>query len=542
MLGEGGMGAVYEAEKLSTHEIFAVKLIRGHLADDPMHARRFVREVEALRAIRHPNVVNVFEWSVRAERSGVPAYVVMEYLEGESLGDRLRHERRLAPTAAIPIMLQVLEGLAAAHEIGVLHRDLGPSNVFLQRGPRDQVRVRLLDFGLARPLNEETDGPQLTQEGTVMGKPGYVAPEMIDGGELDARSDLFACGMLLYRMLAGRLPFDAGTSQLLWIERWAERRNPREYRPPSDFSPGIPAELDAVVRRAVRRRPAERFASAREMQRALLEAEKHLPVAAPPAAAREPALPVAAPAAPPDPASHTAAGRTTSVPVAGLGAPLSTRLAQVIAVCAAVVIVGFLLLRWAGGMDDGPPPVVEVPPRMVAPVADVPDVPREVRLGFLGLPPGARVRVAGEPVPDPIAGLRLPRSTTPVDVSVDVPSGGWEPWSSSVVPDRDVELRPALRLLPPPPADASSPAPAAGAGTGAVAPPPAAGGEPADPVDAAATPPVRDAAPTDSRSSRRDAGASTASARDASQTPATRDAARVEGRHGTSFQTQWEGP
>jgi serine/threonine-protein kinase len=196
-IGAGGMGTVYEAEKLATHQTFAVKLMRGDFGEDDSHLLRFVREVKALREIRHPNVVDVYEWEVPKQGGGGRPYVVMEFLKGETLQDLLRRERLLPPRPAVAVMLQVLDGLAAAHGVGVVHRDLGPSNVFLVADPERKLDVKLLDFGLARPLLGDDAGVAVTQPGTMMGKPAYAAPESFDELGLGPVADILACGMIL---------------------------------------------------------------------------------------------------------------------------------------------------------------------------------------------------------------------------------------------------------------------------------------------------------------------------------------------------------
>jgi serine/threonine-protein kinase len=134
-MGKGGMGAVWVAHKLSTHQPFAIKFLKEEFLEDPTYLARFEREIAALRAIRHPNVVNVFEWSMPKDDPDAKPYVVMELLEGEGLDRMLRRQRIVQPQIAVAILLQILDGLAAAHNIGVIHRDLGPSNVFLTAQP-----------------------------------------------------------------------------------------------------------------------------------------------------------------------------------------------------------------------------------------------------------------------------------------------------------------------------------------------------------------------------------------------------------------------
>ncbi|MDI7270081.1 MAG: serine/threonine-protein kinase, partial [Myxococcota bacterium] len=195
-IGAGGMGIVCEAEKLATHETFALKVMHQHLAADPAHAARFEREVNALRAIRHPNVIDIYEWSFSPVGSGEASFVVMELLEGETLQQLLRREGLLPPRRAVAFMLQVLDGLAAAHRVGVLHRDLAPSNVFLAARADGKPRVKILDFGLARSILGEEGSAAVTQPGTVMGKPAFAPPELFHEQPVGEADDIFGCGMI----------------------------------------------------------------------------------------------------------------------------------------------------------------------------------------------------------------------------------------------------------------------------------------------------------------------------------------------------------
>ncbi|MBI5500905.1 MAG: serine/threonine protein kinase [Deltaproteobacteria bacterium] len=275
-LATGGMGAVFEVEKLATRQRFAAKFLHEHLATEREYRLRFEREVGALCAVRHPHIVNIFGWRLPALGESGKPYILMELLHGEGVDQLLAREVALAPRRAIGILLQALDGLAAAHTAGVIHRDLGPSNVFLTVQPHSDPLVKLLDFGLAGPVGGGEARANVTQAGTVMGKPAYVAPEMFEGRPIDSRSDIFACGVLLFRMIAGRLPYREQDSSLLWMERYSERREPREYPALRDYLANVPDVLDEACARAMRRNPDHRFRSAREMQLALLDVDTEL--------------------------------------------------------------------------------------------------------------------------------------------------------------------------------------------------------------------------------------------------------------------------
>lgn len=276
-LGRGGMGSVFLAEKISTGEPFAIKFLRQDCMEDPSYFARFEREVSALRSIRHPNVVNVYGWSIPQDTDGDDRpYVIMEYLEGEGLDKVLARLKKLQPLAAVRIMLQVLDGLAAAHVIGVVHRDLGPSNIFLIPRQRGRFHVKILDFGLARSLQVAEHQSELTQQGTLMGKPAYVAPEALTGQPVDGRSDIFGCGVLLFRMLTGGFPYKESDSHLLWVERLRDARSATEYAPPSAIDPTVLPALDRIVQRAMRVKVEDRYATVEQMQEELLEVETTL--------------------------------------------------------------------------------------------------------------------------------------------------------------------------------------------------------------------------------------------------------------------------
>jgi serine/threonine protein kinase len=276
-LGRGGMGSVFLAEKASTGEPFAIKFLRQDCMDDPAYLMRFEREVTSLRSIRHPNVVNVYGWSIPKDMDGEERpYVIMEYLEGEGLDKVLAREKTLAPLVATRVMLQLLDGLAAAHQIGVVHRDLGPSNVFLLPRQRGRFHVKILDFGLARSLDVKAEQSELTQQGTLMGKPAYVAPEALTGQTIDGRSDIYACGVLLYRMLTGAFPYKESDSHLLWVERLRDARSESEYPPPSSVAPDLPVVLDRITVKAMRTRMTDRYPTVESMQEDLLEVESSL--------------------------------------------------------------------------------------------------------------------------------------------------------------------------------------------------------------------------------------------------------------------------
>jgi hypothetical protein len=211
LVGRGGMGAVYEATHLKLKSRVAVKILSGRLFGDEGALRRFEREARSLARLgQHPNIVAVHDYG---ELQTEGAFLVMDFIEGESLAATLRRERKLKPARAAEIFEQVLEGVGAAHRAGIVHRDLKPENIPVSRGDgAGRERVRLLDFGLAKHVRAELNEAQtVTTPGVVMGTFGYMSPEQLSGGDVDERSDLFSAGVVAAEAIAGERPFKGRT-------------------------------------------------------------------------------------------------------------------------------------------------------------------------------------------------------------------------------------------------------------------------------------------------------------------------------------------
>ncbi|MBK6579727.1 MAG: serine/threonine protein kinase [Sandaracinaceae bacterium] len=259
ILGEGGMGTVWAAEHQLLKKLVAVKL----LLPQQLHGaarKRFEREARMAGSIGHPSIVKVFDLGHRED--GAP-YLVMEYLKGESLADRLETYGALDVAECVTIMTQVLGGLAAAHEKGIVHRDLKPDNIFLARQDDGVTRAKLLDFGVSKSLDENTLA--LTRTGAVIGTPYYLSPEQARGDQgIDHRVDLWAAGVVLYEMLTGQLPFIADNYNALLVKILMNAPVP-----PSRVRPSIPLEMEAIVLRALEQDREHRFPSAQVMLDAL---------------------------------------------------------------------------------------------------------------------------------------------------------------------------------------------------------------------------------------------------------------------------------
>jgi eukaryotic-like serine/threonine-protein kinase len=241
-IGQGGMGTVFEVEHVELGKRFVLKAVL-HRAGGLELVKRLREEWKALGRIDHPNIVSVTD--AGATKAGVPFYV-MERLQGEDLQGRLRRERRLSLRDTVRIGCEVLDALDAAHQIGVVHRDVKPSNVFLPR----QGPSKLLDFGVAKLMDSEV---ALTRRGAAVGTPRYMSPEQACGEQVDSRSDLYAVGLLLFEMLAGQSPFE-GASDREIFEAHLHRMPP----PLSEFCPDAPEELTRLVARLLEKEPAAR--------------------------------------------------------------------------------------------------------------------------------------------------------------------------------------------------------------------------------------------------------------------------------------------
>jgi hypothetical protein len=249
--GRGGMGVVLRGFDTHLERDVALKVLDPAMASDEIARKRFCRESRMAASISHENVVAVHH--VAHEESTDLPYLVMQLIDGEALDERLARTVRLPLKDVVRIGAQVAAGLAAAHEKGLIHRDVKPGNVLLERGTD---RVKLTDFGLARAAEDV----RLTRTGLVTGTPLYMAPEQARGEEVDARADLFSLGVLLYELCTGQTPFDA-KSPLAVLKRLTEER----HRPVRELNPDTPEWLADVIDRLLAKSPADRFQSAGEV-------------------------------------------------------------------------------------------------------------------------------------------------------------------------------------------------------------------------------------------------------------------------------------
>jgi serine/threonine protein kinase len=249
ILGHGGMGVVFRAEDPVLKRAVALKAMLPRLAASGTAAQRFLREAQAIAAVKHDHIVTIYQVG---EERGVP-FLAMEFLDGEPLDVRLKRERRLPAAEVVRIGRETAEGLEAAHERGLIHRDIKPANLWLEG---KKARVKILDFGLAR---SGESGQQLTQQGAILGTPAYMAPEQ-SGGPTDARSDLFSLGVVLYLLSTGELPFK-GNDTVSTLIAVATHEPP----PPKEICPGLSPTLSRLVMDLLAKQPGDRPQTARTL-------------------------------------------------------------------------------------------------------------------------------------------------------------------------------------------------------------------------------------------------------------------------------------
>jgi serine/threonine-protein kinase len=255
-IGSGGMAEVYCAEDQQLGRRVALKLLHRRFADDEQFVERFRREASSAAGLSHPNIVGIFD---RGEWDGT-YYIAMEFVEGRTLKDIVRERGAAPPEAAADITLQILRAARFAHKRGIVHRDIKPHNVLID----NEGRVRVTDFGIARAGVSD-----MTETGSVMGTAQYLSPEQAQGKPVDARSDLYSIGIVLYELLTGRVPFDAESPVSVALMQVSE-----PPVPPMEVNPEVPPALDAVTLRAMEKDPGRRYQDADEFIAALESARK----------------------------------------------------------------------------------------------------------------------------------------------------------------------------------------------------------------------------------------------------------------------------
>jgi eukaryotic-like serine/threonine-protein kinase len=324
-LGGGGMGAVYRARQVDLDKVVAIKVLHPEFTEEAAFVARFKREAKAASRIDHPSSMRVLDFGQEPREGNAPGapnatagllYIVMEYLDGRSLFDILRTEAPLEPDRIIDLFRQALAALAAAHDLGIVHRDLKPDNiVVLQKRDDEGVateQVKVCDFGIAKftGSTQSTAVEKLTTDGTIIGTPDYLSPEQARSDVIDARSDIYSMGVILFEALTGKTPFKSDTPLGVVLQH-LDAEPPR----PSTVAPGVDPRLEAICLRCLKKKPEERYATARDMRAALAPESMRPPALGPDAIARiVPKIPRAA-AVPTSP-------QLTPPPVSSTPAPL----------------------------------------------------------------------------------------------------------------------------------------------------------------------------------------------------------------------------
>lgn len=290
-LGYGGMGTVYRARRIALGDDVAVKILHRQFVAQPQMLDRFRREARAAAMLHHPNIVAIYDFGDLATKENnsangesVPAYIVMELLQGETLGALLKRERRLPPHRAVHLLREVCAGVGAAHAHGIVHRDLKPDNIIVLPSAAShlpladdddeeaRLSVKVVDFGIAklRDMTGEGAAATLTHVGTMLGTPSYMSPEQCRGEHLDARADVYSLGAIAYELLTGRTPFTAPTANGVIAKHLTETPPPlRLETNHAGGDPELTARIDGVIRRALAKEPSTRQRDATEFARDL---------------------------------------------------------------------------------------------------------------------------------------------------------------------------------------------------------------------------------------------------------------------------------
>jgi hypothetical protein len=438
-IGEGGMGVVYRAEHPHISRQVAIKVLHPGADRNPEVVHRFFNEARAATEIRNEHIVEVLDFGTLAE--GTP-YLVMEWLEGASLGSVLRSSVKLPVAQTVYIMRGIARALKAAHSKGVVHRDLKPDNVFLVAREGEGELVKVLDFGIAKLLATGAPVGYETRTGAIIGTPAYMSPEQCRGAKtIDHRTDIYALGVIGYQMLTGRLPFAADALGELLLQHMTEQ-------PPAaaTLEPSVPAALSDVLARAMEKAPEQRPSLAELM--IVMDA-----VGGKPATADSTANPVGRLAVTPVPASPTPAFNTTLGAVASeVGIerrlPRARRgrlvVPSVIGVAAVIAAIVFVVTRpsspsvpmQAVGVVATPSSALGIAPATASP-------PASIAVAIRTVPDTARLQVDGQDVSNPFA-RALPKDGRAHTVTATL--AGFAKASHAIGFDRDSEL--VLKLVP----------------------------------------------------------------------------------------------
>lgn len=440
-LKRGGMGSVYRATHLMLNKEVAVKLIKPELVTSEDIVQRFHREAQAASQLTHPNIVTIHDLG-QAEDGTL--YIAMELVSGQSLKEIVTAEGPLAPERAVGIAQAIAGALALAHKSHVIHRDLKPQNIMISEGPDGAEVPKLLDFGIAKTF--EAEGPALTSTGMVLGTPQYMSPEQAGGKPVDARSDLYALGVILYEMLVGKVPFNDPSIPAILVKHLSEKP-----KPPSELRPGLPDAIESIVLRCLAKEPQDRFQNAEEFSLALkmpkptfapaeVQPTVGLSALSPATAGVIPAseLPATVPAIPPSPPAQPISSEPEPTVRAGQekGERKSSKGLALALVLAALLVGGTLFAFFVIGKDGkqataatsaGTQPIKQAavpdPITAMAPVeAEIPDPPNhrpEAAVATSSIPTAPSA--APPPTPPPSPEPSVPPTPPPATVTAPQP-------------------------------------------------------------------------------------------------------------------------
>jgi serine/threonine-protein kinase len=274
-LGQGGMGAVYKGQHVKINRLTAIKVLTSELVSNQEFIARFQREAEMASQIDHPNAVAIYDFG---EAEDGLIYIAMEFVNGKPLSAILKKDGTLALDRVVRIAKQAAEALGAAHGLGIIHRDFKPDNIMICDKPGRPDWVEVVDFGIAKRAVSDTQQTGLTQVGFVLGTPLYMSPEQVMGEDLDPRSDLYSLALVVYEMLTCALPFSGATTQSQMMKRVVEPPMPLTLARPQLT---LPRAVEAVILRALSRKPEDRYSSTSEFAEALELASRYNPATRP---------------------------------------------------------------------------------------------------------------------------------------------------------------------------------------------------------------------------------------------------------------------
>lgn len=431
LLGEGGMGAVYEAQHKLINRRLAVKFLHPQYANNEEVVTRFQREAQAAAKIGHENIIEITDMGAASDGS---PYIVMEYLEGTDVKGILENEGIQSVERTAKVLVQALSGLQAAHDVHIIHRDLKPENIFLIKKSSNPDYVKLLDFGISKFKELETDGQKaLTQTGTVLGTPHYMSPEQARGEQnLTPRSDIYAMGVIMYQMLTGHLPFDAPNYNALLIKILTE-----DPPLPETLNPDLPEDVAETIKIAMARDVEDRFLDCDEFKERLVQYASGLSdstgsmnlLTHRTAAIRR---------------TQTLTATPLEMTQSGIS-PKKSKLPLVLGAAAAAVlavVIGIVAVMSGGSNDDRSKDVVEpVEPAIATP----PPVEKsaatrqenQIELKVAAKPENAVITIDGAAVGNPYSGFFV---KSKVNRSVVVSAPGYQGVSEMVVFDKDMDL------------------------------------------------------------------------------------------------------